>query len=82
MLHWLTCYIGFHHIHHLSSKVPNYRLRECFLNNPRLWNAKRLTVRESFRCLRLTLWDEETRRLVPFSALRQRRLSFEGAKPR
>lgn len=73
VLHWFTCYIGFHHIHHLSSKVPNYRLRECFLANPPLWNAKRLTVRESFRCLRLTLWDEEQRRLVPFSALRGRR---------
>ncbi len=82
VLHWLTCYIGFHHIHHLSSKVPNYRLRECFLENPSLWKAKRLTVWESFKCLRLTLWDEETHRLVPFAALRQRRLSFENATPR
>ncbi|MCC7047625.1 MAG: fatty acid desaturase [Alphaproteobacteria bacterium] len=71
-LHWLTANIGFHHIHHLSSKVPNYRLSECFHENPPLWAAKRLTIRESFKCLRLALWDEDARRLVPFKALRRR----------
>ena len=34
VLHWLTGYIGFHHIHHICSKIPNYRLRECFDHNP------------------------------------------------
>jgi len=67
-LHWLTGNIGYHHIHHLASKIPNYRLRECFESSPLLQRAPRLTIRESFRCARLKLWDEESRRLVPFSS--------------
>ena len=67
-LHWLTGYIGFHHIHHLSSKVPSYHLRACFAQNPELREAKRVTLLDSVRCLRLALWDEERRALVPFRA--------------
>ena len=66
LLHWLTAYIGFHHIHHLSSKVPNYHLRACFEQTPELREAKRVTLLDSLRCLRLALWDEEQRALVPF----------------
>jgi acyl-lipid omega-6 desaturase (Delta-12 desaturase) len=65
-LHWWTGNIGFHHIHHLASKVPNYRLRECFESSALLQRAPRLRFWESFRCARLKLWDEETKRLVPF----------------
>jgi omega-6 fatty acid desaturase (delta-12 desaturase) len=71
-LHWMTAYIGFHHIHHLSTRVPCYRLYDCFKNNAALRQARHLTLRDSFRCLRLTLWDEEARRLVPFAAIRHR----------
>jgi omega-6 fatty acid desaturase (delta-12 desaturase) len=69
-LHWLTGNIGYHHIHHLAAKVPNYRLRECFQSSPDLQRAPRLTLLSSLRCARLKLWDEEARRLVPFSSLR------------
>jgi omega-6 fatty acid desaturase (delta-12 desaturase) len=69
-LHWWTGNIGFHHIHHLASKVPNYRLRECFESSALLQRAPRLRFWESFRCARLKLWDEEARRLVPFARLR------------
>jgi len=69
-LHWLTGNIGYHHIHHLASKIPNYRLRECFESNPLLQKAPRLSIRESFRCARLKLWDEAARRLVPFPSRR------------
>jgi len=65
-LHWWTGNIGYHHIHHLASKVPNYRLRECFESSALLQTAPRLSLRASFRCARLKLWDEEARRLVPF----------------
>jgi len=65
-LHWWTGNIGYHHIHHLASKVPNYRLRECFESSALLQRAPRLRFWESFRCARLKLWDEELRRLVPF----------------
>ena len=69
-LHWWTGNIGYHHIHHLASKVPNYRLRECFESSALLQRAPRLRFWESFHCARLKLWDEETKRLVPFSRLR------------
>lgn len=70
-LHWMTGHLGFHHIHHLSSRIPNYRLRECFEQNPELQRAKRLTLRDSLKCPRLALWDEERRKLVPFRKIRR-----------
>ena len=66
VLHWLTGYIGFHHIHHVCSKIPNYRLRECFDENPEFRDARRLTLLDSLNCARLSLWDEERQLLVPF----------------
>jgi acyl-lipid omega-6 desaturase (Delta-12 desaturase) len=67
-LHWFSGNIGYHHLHHLASRVPNYRLRECFQSHPRLQQAPRLTVRTSLGSARLRLWDEDARRLVPFPA--------------
>ena len=49
-LHWMTGNIGFHHIHHLASRIPNYRLRECHEANPPLRTVPRLTLWGSFRC--------------------------------
>jgi omega-6 fatty acid desaturase (delta-12 desaturase) len=66
VLHWLTGYIGFHHIHHVCSKIPNYRLRECFDENPEFRDARRLTLRDSLKCSRHSLWDEERQLLVSF----------------
>ena len=66
VLHWLTGYIGFHHIHHVCSKIPNYRLRECFDQNPEFRDARRLTLVGSLKCSRLSLWDEERGLLVSF----------------
>jgi len=66
VLHWLTGYIGFHHIHHVCSKIPNYGLRDCFEENPEFRNIKRLTLRASLKCARLALWDEERQLLVSF----------------
>ncbi len=71
VLHWLTGNIGFHHIHHLASTIPNYRLARCFADNPALQQVTRLTLRNSLRCASLKLWDEERRTLVGFGALRQ-----------
>jgi acyl-lipid omega-6 desaturase (Delta-12 desaturase) len=72
LLRWTTAHIGLHHIHHLSSRVPNYRLRECFAQNPALQQVQRLTLWSSLRCVRLSLWDEDNSRMVPFRALRRR----------
>jgi omega-6 fatty acid desaturase (delta-12 desaturase) len=68
-LRWLTADIGIHHIHHLSSRIPNYRLHECLADIAELREVGRITLRDSFKCLRLALWDEEAGRLVRFSAL-------------
>jgi omega-6 fatty acid desaturase (delta-12 desaturase) len=66
VLHWLTGYIGFHHIHHVCSKIPNYRLRECFDKSREFRDVRRLTLLDSLKCSRLSLWDEERQLLVPF----------------
>lgn len=78
-LHWVTANIGFHHIHHLSSKIPNYRLRDCFEQNPEFRKAKRLTLWTSLRCAQLAVWDEERRQLIPFRQIRKRQASPAAA---
>ena len=68
VLHWFSGNIGFHHIHHLSSLIPNYRLSECFHQSEDLKSLPRLSVRESLMCARLALWDEAKEKMVPFGA--------------
>ena len=65
-LNWLTGNIGVHHVHHLSSRVPYYRLPEVLNDYPELRNTGRITILESLGCVKLTLWCEERRRLVSF----------------
>lgn len=65
-LKWITGNIGVHHVHHLSSRVPFYRLPEVLRDHPELAGVGRITLLQSFRCVRLTLWDEKTARLVSF----------------
>jgi acyl-lipid omega-6 desaturase (Delta-12 desaturase) len=66
VLRWFTANIGVHHVHHLCSRIPYYRLPQTLWDNPDLRNVSRLTMFQSFRCVRLVLWDEKRRRLVPF----------------
>ena len=66
LLQWLTGNIGLHHVHHLNARIPNYRLQAVLDTFPELNRATRITMRESLRCVSLTLWDEDARRLVPF----------------
>jgi omega-6 fatty acid desaturase (delta-12 desaturase) len=72
VLRWFTANIGIHHVHHLASRIPSYRLREPLVDHPELRGVGRLTLRQSLACFRLALWDEESRRLVAFRALRKR----------
>lgn len=65
-LDWLTASIGYHHLHHLASRIPNYRLRACFDAVPALHAATVITLRQSLGCARLALWCEERRRLLSF----------------
>ena len=57
---------GLHHVHHLSSRVPFYRLPEVMRDHPELRDVGRITLLESLRCVPLVLWDESSRRLVSF----------------
>lgn len=66
-LHWFTADIAVHHIHHVDSRVPNYRLQECMRSHPALEPTKRLSLRESFSLMRLSLWDESKQQLVGFT---------------
>lgn len=69
ILNWLTGNIGVHHVHHLCSLIPNYRLHKCLRENEYLQAVTRLTLRDSLRCVRFSLWCEESRRLIPFRDL-------------
>jgi acyl-lipid omega-6 desaturase (Delta-12 desaturase) len=65
-LHWVTGNIGFHHVHHLSSRIPNYRLRECHETVPAIRQVKGITLLQALRGARLALWDEANRQMVGF----------------
>jgi len=71
-LQWITGNIGIHHVHHLNSQIPNYRLQECLDATPALQQARQVTIRQSWKLLFLTLWDEESQRLIGFRELRRR----------
>ena len=66
LLRWFTGNIGFHHIHHLSPMIPNYKLPKCHRENAMFQNMKPVTFFSSLRSLRLRLWDEKNQRLVGF----------------
>jgi omega-6 fatty acid desaturase (delta-12 desaturase) len=71
VLQWFSGNIGLHHVHHLCSRVPNYRLQACLDAAPELHRiTKVITLRESLGCWRMALWDERRRLLVRFRDLK------------
>lgn len=70
-LQWLTANLGLHHIHHLQSRLPFYRLPEVLRDFPPLAAAQRMTIRESLVNARLHLWDPQSRRLLSWSEARR-----------
>lgn len=71
VLRWFTANIGVHHVHHLSSRIPFYRLSKVLKDHPELEGVGRITLLESIKCIPLTLWDEERRKLISFRELRK-----------
>jgi acyl-lipid omega-6 desaturase (Delta-12 desaturase) len=63
---WFSGNIGFHHIHHLRPRIPNYNLEKCYKEVPELQNAITLTFGKSLKCIFCHLWDENTRRMISF----------------
>jgi acyl-lipid omega-6 desaturase (Delta-12 desaturase) len=72
VLQWFSGNIGFHHIHHLSPRIPNYNLEKCHQAEPLFQTVKPVTFLASFKSLTFRLWDEQRRKLVGFRAIRPR----------
>ena len=70
VLRWFTANIGVHHVHHLCSRIPYYRLPQVLRDHPQLAAVGRLTLLESLKCLRMALWNEEERRGISFREMR------------
>jgi omega-6 fatty acid desaturase (delta-12 desaturase) len=66
VLQWFTGNIGYHHVHHLNPRIPNYRLQECHASIPALRNVPTLSLGGGFRAMNYVLWDEERGRMVSF----------------
>ena len=80
-LRWLTASMGLHHVHHLSARIPNYRLQRCHDENPELWSAHRITLRDGLKAMNLALWDERQGKLISFGEYHQNaRLAASGAE--
>jgi omega-6 fatty acid desaturase (delta-12 desaturase) len=70
VLQWFSGNIGFHHIHHLSPRIPNYHLEKCHRAEPLFQTVKPVTLFASFKSLTFRLWDEQRRKLVGYRHLK------------
>lgn len=71
VLQWLSGNIGFHHIHHLSSRIPNYNLERCHNSHPVFQMVKPITIRLSLKSVAYRLWDEQHKKLVGYRRMRE-----------
>ena len=79
-LRWMTANIGVHHVHHVNSRIPYYRLTKVLKDHPELREVSRLGLLDSFKTVSLSLWDEGSRKLISFGeARRMRRLERAAA---
>jgi acyl-lipid omega-6 desaturase (Delta-12 desaturase) len=81
VLQWFTGNIGFHHVHHLSPRIPNYNLEPCHNASPLFQAVQAVTLRSSLKSLTLRLWDERSHRLVGFSVARWRAEQVKSTTP-
>ncbi|WP_394138131.1 fatty acid desaturase [Cytobacillus oceanisediminis] len=75
VMQWLTGNIGFHHIHHLSPRVPNYNLEDAHYNTAELKNVPTITLSTSLQSLRFRLWDEDSQNFTGYQAAKKAALS-------
>ena len=73
VLQWFSGNIGFHHVHHLSHRIPNYNLERCHRSDPFFSDVEPLSLFGSLKSLKFRLWDEATAKLISFSQLRKQR---------
>jgi omega-6 fatty acid desaturase (delta-12 desaturase) len=69
LLQWFSGNIGFHHIHHMNARIPNYNLNKCYHENTVFKEVKPITFMMSLRSLKLRLWDEKIQKMVSFGGL-------------
>jgi omega-6 fatty acid desaturase (delta-12 desaturase) len=78
VLQWFSGNIGFHHIHHLSPRIPNYNLEKCHKADPLFQEVKPVTLFSSLKSFTFRFWDEKQKRLVGYGHLRQLRRESKG----
>ncbi len=78
VLNWFTGNIGYHHVHHLNSRIPNYNLPKCHDKHELLATTPKIRLWPSFKSLTYRLWDEKENRLVGFGHLKSRVAEMEG----
>lgn len=71
ILQWFSGNIGYHHIHHLGPRIPNYNLEKCHKASPLFRSIKAVTFLPSIRTMNLRLWDEEAKQLISFRHFRE-----------
>jgi omega-6 fatty acid desaturase (delta-12 desaturase) len=69
VLQWFSGNIGFHHIHHINARIPNYKLEKCYNENPVFKQVEPVTFMKSLKTLKLRLWDEKIQKLIGFNEL-------------
>ncbi|NCF92798.1 MAG: fatty acid desaturase, partial [Verrucomicrobiaceae bacterium] len=80
VLQWFSGNIGFHHIHHLSSRIPNYNLERCHNSHPMFHDVKPLLPMASLKCMHYRLWDQENKRLITFQTYKEQLRDKEQLK--
>jgi omega-6 fatty acid desaturase (delta-12 desaturase) len=71
ILQWFSGNIGFHHIHHLSPRIPNYNLEKCHQADPLFQEVKPITLLSSLKSFHFRFWDEQRRQLISYRRFRQ-----------
>lgn len=75
VLQFFSGNIGLHHVHHLSTRIPNYNLQRAHDDNPIFHDVPTLSLWDGLRCVRLKLWDEQRQRLISFREARPGRIA-------
>lgn len=76
LFEWVSGYIGYHHIHHLNARIPNYNLKACYNNIPELQKTKTVTLKDSFKLAALEIYDEKRQKLVSYRTYKRSKLGF------
>jgi omega-6 fatty acid desaturase (delta-12 desaturase) len=79
VLQWFTGNIGFHHIHHLNHKIPNYKLEQCYEEVGVFQNVATLTLKDFIACINMKIYDESTGKMLTWAQVRAKKKSLQFA---